>query len=161
MIFKDRQMFFLPGAFRFVHQAPENYWMVFGRTYATLAEIPWLEKSLALLCAGMFLAAIATSYQLLGLYERGVIFSAKNVQLLRRIGFFIVGYGVLAILGQTLVLAWGHWMGTTSGPLLNLLAFDFFALLGSPWVLGGICVMVLALIMDEGRKIQEEQELTV
>ena len=33
--------------------------------------------------------------------------------------------------------------------------------LSSPWILGGLFIVVISRIMDEGRKIQEEQELTV
>jgi hypothetical protein len=35
------------------------------------------------------------------------------------------------------------------------------AFLSSPWIIGGLFVVVISRIMDEGRKIQEEQELTV
>lgn len=152
---------FLPRYFHFIHKTSEGYWTIFYGTYKTLAEVPWIEKSLALFCVGMLLAAIATGYQLLGIYERGIIFSARNVQLLRRIGLLVASYGVVTVLGGTLFLIWGNWIQSANGYLFKTLAFDFFAMLSSPWVIGGMCMIVLSLIMDEGRKIQEEQELTV
>jgi len=43
-----------------------------------------------------------------------------------------------------------------------LLLWDFIGyLVHSPWVMGGIFMIVVSHIMDEGRKIQEEQELTI
>ena len=152
---------FLPSVFHFFHKTPESYWAIFGRTYATLAEVPWQEKLLVALCLGILFVAVVTGYQLLNLYQRGVIFSARNVQLLQRIGLLAASYGVVTILGGTLYLVWGNWIHSANGDLFNVLAFDFFALLSSPWVIGGVCLLVLSLIMDEGRKIQEEQELTV
>ena len=152
---------FLPSVFHFFHKTPESYWAIFGRTYATLAEVPWQEKLLVALCLGILFVAVVTGYQLLNLYQRGVIFSDKNVQLLRRIGWLTASYGTVTILGDALFLVWGNWIHSAYGHLFGALAYGFFALLSSPWVVGGVCVLVLSLIMDEGRKIQEEQELTV
>jgi hypothetical protein len=149
-----------PNVFRFIHKMPDG-WMIFVGTYATFAEIPWYEKSLALLCVEIFIATILTAYQLLGLYERGIIFSTGNVRLLRRIGLLAISYGALMILGPMLVSAWRHWIGTWGGSMLIGLIFDFFALLSSPWILGGIFIMVISHIMGEGCKMREEQELTV
>ena len=152
---------FLPSVFHFFHKTPESYWAIFGRTYATLAEVPWQEKLLVALCLGILFVAVVTGYQLLNLYQRGVIFSDKNVQLFRRIGWLTASYGTVTILGDALFLVWGNWIHSAYGHLFGALAYGFFALLSSPWVVGGVCVLVLSLIMDEGRKIQEEQELTV
>jgi len=150
---------FLPSYFHFAHKTSEGYWTIFSRTYATLAEVSWIEKSLALLCVGALLAAMVTGYQLLGLYERGIIFSARNVQLLRRIGWLAASYGALEVFSGTLIFI--HVANVSLVIVLKTLVLDFFVILSSSWVIGGLCVIVLAHIMDEGRKIQEEQELTV
>jgi Protein of unknown function (DUF2975) len=154
----------VPGIFRLIHQTPDG-WTMFAGTYATFAEIPWYEKSLALLCVGIFIGTILAGYQLLGLYERGIIFSTRNVRLLRRIGWLAISYDVLMVLGRTLIFTWRHWIGASSGYFLgcflNGLAFDFFALLSSPWIIGGFFVVIISHIMGEGCKLQEEQELTV
>jgi Protein of unknown function (DUF2975) len=150
-----------PYFFQFIHKTRDG-WTMFAGTYATFAEIPWCEKSLAFLSVGIFIGAILTGYQLLGLYEQGIIFSARNVRLLRRIGLLAISYGVLAGFGRTLVFAWYHYIGSSpSGYFLTGVACDFFALLSSPWIIGGFFVVVISYIMGEGRKLQEEQELTV
>ena len=149
-----------PYFFRFIHKTPDG-WTMFAGTYETFAEIPWCEKSRAFLCVGIFIGAILTGYQLLGLYEQGIIFSTRNVRLLRRIGLLAISYGVLAGLGRTLVFAWYHYIGSSSGYFLTGLAFDFFKLLISPWIIGGFFVVVISYIMGEGCKMREEQELTV
>jgi hypothetical protein len=153
---------FMPGFLRFAATLQEGHWTwtVFGRTYASFTEVPWLDKSVALVCVAMMLAAIFTGYRLLGLYERGVIFAAENVRLLRRIGALALSYGLLAVLGGNLIEGARILVGT-SGISARLLLFDSVGILISPWVIGGVCLLALSYIMDEGRKIQEEQELTV
>jgi hypothetical protein len=98
---------------------------------------------------GLNLLAAATFYRLLNLYEKGIIFSAANVRLLGRIGHLGFSYGLLNVCGPVII----------SG---KLIIPDFLvAAASSPWVIGGLFVVVISHIMDEGRKIQEEQELTV
>ena len=144
----------------FAHQTAERYWTLFGHTYATLAEAPWLAKLLAVMCVAVLLAIWSTGYQLLGLYERGVVFSEQNVRLLRRIGLLALGYGLVALFGGTLLEGAQVLVGS-GGLSWGLLLFQSLSLFISPWVIGGVCVLALSFIMDEGRKIQEEQELTV
>ena len=152
---------FLPGRFWFIHQTLDG-WRVFNDDYSTFAEIPWYAKSLALLCVGIFLAVVFTVYQLMNLYERGVIFSEGNVRLLRRIGWLAASYGALGPLSGTLIFAWHqNLMGTKFGNMLTALSFDLFGVLSSPWVIGGLFVIMISHIMGEGCKLQEEQELTV
>jgi hypothetical protein len=148
-----------PGS-EFISKTPDG-WSIFYSNYATFAEIPWYVKTLALFCVGIYVATILTGYQLLGLYERGIIFSIGNVRLLRRIGLLATSYGALVILGGTMIFAWRLWDGTASGNIVNHLTFDLIALLISPWIIGGFFVVVIAHIMGEGCKLQEEQELTV
>jgi hypothetical protein len=151
----------MPACFQLLHKTAEGYWTVLNVTYATLAEIPWMIKMFAMLCVGLLAAAYVTSFQLLSLYERGIIFSSRNVRLLRRIGFLSVSYGVLPVLGRMIFMLWKQWVSGTAGGVVTMLSFDAFGLLISPWVIGGIFIVVISQIMAEGCKIQEEQELTV
>ena len=161
LIYLGGLVILMPACFQLMHKTTEGYWTVLNTTYATLAEIPWMLKSLAVLCAGLLVAAYVTSYQLLSLYERGIIFSTQNVRLLRRIGVLSVSYGVLPVFGRMLFVLWNQWVGGSSGSLVIMLSFDFFGLLISPWVIGGIFIVVISQIMGEGCKMQEEQALTV
>jgi hypothetical protein len=150
------------GYFPFVRREPDGYWMVWG-TYATIAEAPFAVKLIVVLGAGILLAAAATCYQLLNLYAKGIIFSAGNVRLLGRIGCLALGYGALKWCGPLLMSAWNHWIGVSFGPAVSLKLLSLYAvsLLGSPWIIGGFFAVLIAYIMGEGCKIQEEQELTV
>ena len=129
--------------------------LIFGRvqtpirlgdqSYGSLAEVPaWLTVCTALQSALFLLAAIAF-YRLLGLYEKGVIFSADNVAEIRRLGKLAIFNGVV------------------SGLIKVGLAFPTLPMeiLFSPWFIVGCLTLIIARIMDEGRKMQEEQELTV
>jgi hypothetical protein len=148
--------YFLP----FVHKMPDGVWLVPGGAYATIQDIPLISKLVIGLGAGLILAATITCYQLLSLYEKGIIFSARNVQLLGRVGCLALGYGLLKAWGPALFSAWHQWINSTS-LLSNSFLWGFYGLLSSPWIIGGLFLIVVSRIMDEGRKIQEEQELTV
>ena len=148
--------YFLP----FVQRMPDGWSVVWG-TYATFSDAPLFAKLIVVLAVGVLLAAFITCYQLLNLYEKGIIFSARNVQLLGRIGCLAFGYGLLKVWGPVLISTWNAWIGVSACPLLNPVLCGIPAFLSSPWIIGGLFVVVISHIMDEGRKIQEEQELTV
>ena len=50
---------------------------------------------------------------------------------------------------------------TTHTYRLGFFSFDFGTVIDFGVLLGGLIVVLIAWIMDEGRKIQEEQALTV
>jgi len=143
----------------FAHRTPDgNLWLVYG-TYANFSDAPLVAKMIAALAAGVFLTAGITCYQLLNLYGKGIIFSARNVQLFGRIGYLAFGYGLLNVWGPVPLMTWYAWMQSHSP--LNSVLWRIPESFGSPWIIGGLFVVVISRIMDEGRKIQEEQELTV
>ena len=142
----------------FVHRTVDGlYYQVVWGVYEKISQAPIIALIIVLLGVGLFLTAVISGYQLLTLYEKGIVFSARNVQLLRRIGYLACGYGLLAVWGPVLVSSWhsyifGGWV----------ISYRWFMpLLRSPCLIGGLFVVVVSHIMDEGRKIQEEQELTV
>ena len=143
----------------FLNKTQDGWKTVWG-TYATFSEIPLIAKIIIGLAAGLILAAVAACYQLLCLYEKGIFFSARNVRLLGRIGYLAVSYKLLGVVGNLLISAWNGWIG--SFPFYPILIWvDICQLAISPLIIGGLFLIVVSRIMDEGRKIQEEQELTV
>jgi hypothetical protein len=120
-----------------------------GQNFSSLREIPAeLIIYEAFRCL-LFLLAFIAFYRLLNLYEKGIIFSAKNVLQIRRLGVLAVFYGVIT---ACLPIFADHRIEI---PLLPL------NILFSPWLFVGCLTLVIAWVMDEGRKIQEEGELTV
>lgn len=101
--------------------------------------------------AVIYLLGVISFYRLLCLYEKGIFFSAVNVSEMKRLGSYMAVYAILAAASDaifTIILTRGlRWM-------LLMEAF-------SPWILVGGAIYIIAWIMDEGRKIQEEQALTV
>jgi len=80
------------------------------------------------------------------LYGRGEIFSRANVRLYQRLGHLIFAGGLLQMVAQAAATGqFRLWPDTGSGS----------------WIIGGLFVVMIAAIMEEGCKLREEQELTV
>ncbi len=103
-----------------------------------------LSISLALLAA-------MSVYRLLGLYEKGVIFAAANTLGIRHLGYLAVAWALLKGCAPAFLPNEGIFYIPTA--LLNVLL--------SPWFFAGLFAIVITWIMDEGRRIEEEQRLTV
>lgn len=90
--------------------------------------------------------------RLFQLYASGNLFNSKITSSIRQIGYISVLLAVERFLTTAFLI-------TTSGsPKLTLAAISLELLVNiSP----GFAIICIAWIMDEGRKIQEEQELTV
>jgi Protein of unknown function (DUF2975) len=143
----------------FVDKMPDGYRVVEG-TYAAFSDVPLIAKFVVGVAAVLILAGVISCHQLLNLFGKGIIFSARNVRLLGRIGFLALSYKLLGIIGPLLIQAWNGWIGAfTFHPIVIWL--DICQFMISPLVIGGFFLIVISRIMDEGRKIQEEQELTV
>lgn len=119
------------------------------QSFDSLATIPTELKIYTAFRMTIFLLAAIAFSRLLELYEKGIIFAVKNVSQIRRLGTLAIFYGVL----------------TACRPIFEKHEIEFQTLplniLLSPWVIMGCFIIIIAWIMDEGRKIQEEQELTV
>jgi hypothetical protein len=72
---------------------------------------------------------------------------------MKKLGTYLAGYGILAVAANVIFNV--IYVGEIIFPLLLLEGFV------SPWIIVGAAIYIAAWIMDEGRKIQEEQELTV
>ncbi len=79
--------------------------------------------------------------RLFKLYERGSFFAIGNVRCIKILGLIVVGDGLIQTALEFLP-------PNKSVEISNNLAL-------------GLLILLIAWIMDEGRKIQEEQELTV
>ncbi len=141
--------FVILGLFLILTRKDAGSWTVCDQTYSKLSEVP-SNVSLVIAIGGCLSLLMATAfYQLLNLYEKGVIFAQENVRLYKRLGYLAFSMGLLNVCAP--VVATGH---------LGIFP-TLFGIAGSPWVVGGLFVIIISSIMDEGRKIQEEQELTV
>ena len=108
--------------------------------YTSPGEMPRNILALVMVRTGLGIVCTLVLNSLFRLYQRGIIFSAKNVHYIRFVGYYLmVDWGVNYQLQSI-----AHDMALSTTPLFI-----------------GLLVIFIAWIMDEGRKIQEEQELTV
>ena len=117
-----------------------------GVKYASAADVPgamWLVVALAI---PLYLWSAVTVWQLLNLYEKGIVFSRANVRLYQRLGRMILAAGLLQLVASVIMT-----QGFLLGPNLA----------GLPGILGGLAGMMIAAIMEEGCKLREESDLTV
>ena len=104
-----------------------------GAMPTTILALWMVKAGLGIFCAGVML-------RLFRLYGHGILFSAKNVLCIRFLGWWTVIDWVIDYQMQGFL----HDMQLSTTP-----------------VFVGFLIIFIAWIMDEGRKIQEEQELTV
>ena len=111
------------------------------QVYALPSEMPPAVLALALVRLGLFAFNALVLNNLFRLYERGIFFSAKNVLYLRFLGYYVlIDYVVI------------YQLEFLSHRGMDLSATQLFI---------GLMIIFISWIMDEGRKIQEEQALTV
>jgi hypothetical protein len=110
------------------------------QTYAVPFDIPWavvLFGTIRLCLLGFGLILLN---RLLSLYERGIFFAAGNIRCIKFLGFVIAGGWLV----EAILELMAHQNKTDGAGLIC-----------------GFLLVFIAWIMDEGRKIQEEQEFTV
>ncbi len=105
----------------------------------------WLAVFTAVICLGI----AVTFYRLLNLWETGIFFSQANVRLLRWLGHLAFGNGLLGVVAPVVA------SGLVTFPTLLLSPFS------SPWVVGGLFVIMVSHVMEEACKLREDQALTV
>jgi hypothetical protein len=113
-------------------------------------EYAWFYRVFWLLLAGYACWGVSFFYRLLRNLEQGVLFGSDNVRCLRNIGLWTAASPLLGVGFQLSKLIWA-----IDSPLMIDLSPMFNGFLE------GFFIIFIAWIMDEGRKIQEEQELTV
>lgn len=122
---------------------------MFNHPYASTAAIPESMYVLSGIGVGIYLLGVISFYRLLCLYEKGVIFSGANVSEMRKLGGCLVSYGILGVTANVVY---------AGGIVFPLVLLEGAA---SPWLVVGGATFLVSWIMNESRKIQEEQELTV
>jgi hypothetical protein len=130
---------FLFGWHRFL--SPDIYRVVvLQKVFASAKEMPLGVFWLWVVQQGLAFFAGFILLRLFWLYSKGVIFSEKNITCIRVQGYCL-------IISNFIDLEMQQFIRDSSVSL-------------SPIILG-LLIIFIAWIMDEGRKIQEEQELTV
>lgn len=111
----------------------------------------------SMLPGGVAVYALSRLRRLFDLYAQGVIFQAANVDCFRRLGWSLFAWAGAGFLFNTLAgfILTFHW---TPGTRLLVIGVDSQDLAA---VFMGLVVITLAWVMDQGRKINEEQELFV
>jgi len=111
-------------------------------------EYSWLKRPL--ICALLVIPAtfVWLLYRLFSLYSRGVMFGEANVRYIKWLGYWMIAAWLISMPMQLL-----QYLQNT-----NALSFNFSV---DGYFFGGVLVILLAWIMEEGRKLQEEQSLTV
>jgi Protein of unknown function (DUF2975) len=110
--------------------------------------------------------------RLFRLYERGLIFTSETIQCIKILGILCVAGWLLGLV--TCLLGSLRPSGITSESVFTItrgasthtfhtgfFSFDFGTGIDFGLLSAGIVIVLVAWIMDEGRKIREEQELTV
>jgi len=100
--------------------------------------------------------------RLFGLYADGEIFTVASVQQIRKVGISILLFAALFlfnILGNVALIVAGQQdiaivhLGEASSPIINGNSIST--------ILGGVIIIMISWIMDVGREMREEQDLTV
>ena len=102
-------------------------------------------------------------------YERGLIFDGKTIHCLRILGILCVaGWMLNGVSHYCSILEYQQLRpppNLSHSPIEIVHDIDFYGLtffyFDFSLLFAGIVIVLIAWIMDEGRKIQEEQELTV
>jgi hypothetical protein len=108
--------------------------------YSSPSDMPKVIFWLMITRQGLAFFAIGTLLRLFWLYSKGILFTGRNVNCIRFLGYYFIVDWFIKYLMQSLLQD----VDLSFTPLFVGVIIDFFA-----W------------IMDEGRKIKEEQELTV
>jgi hypothetical protein len=110
------------------------------QTYTSPFNVPLPVFLIGALQLGLGGWGVILLNRLFQLYERGVFFKTGNIRCIKFLGLIVAGIW----LTQTILELMAHQKNIEASGLVY-----------------GILVIFIAWIMDEGRKIQEEQELTV
>jgi hypothetical protein len=103
--------------------------------------------------------ALWFTYKLFALYAQGDLFSSRIVHCLQRIGCVGIVIGIFTCVSSIIHAANVHPSSLDWAALIPIFAIQLMELFFN--VIPGFAIILIAWVMDEGRKIQEEQELTV
>lgn len=142
-------------SFGWISVIPEAYQNLI--TYPLDANTKLLAFMVDMLPTIVELLVLYFLIKLFGLYEKGEIFSLKNVRYIRNVGYALLINELLRPVRQFLlgfILTWHNPPGqkialmTISGTNVGI-------------ILTALIIILISWIMAEGYKLQEEQELTI
>lgn len=96
-------------------------------------------------------------FKLFRLYEQGKILTTKNVDCFRKIGYLLICKGITAFLMRpvySIIFTMNNIPGKRSVSLS--LSSEYIST-----IVGGLFIVVVAWVMDEAKKINDEIELTI
>ena len=108
--------------------------------YTSPAEMPQAVLAWWSVKMGLTFFCYGVMFSLFRLYQKGILFSAKNVRHIHSLAYYLIANWLVDYQLQSTL----HDMDLSTTPLFV-----------------GLLIIFVAWIMEEGRKIQEEQELTV
>ncbi|MBI5593282.1 MAG: DUF2975 domain-containing protein [Deltaproteobacteria bacterium] len=146
-------------------------WIFFNRLYAMAPmmplpvhvnhDLPGLTRLLAFLADLIPLSAMIFGLKklrsLFFLYENGLIFTEQNVSCFRSLGRTLIVWAACDVVRTTL-LSVILTLDNPPGRRIIAVMFDSGDFTG---VFVGVVVLIISWVMDEGRKIQEDQALIV
>jgi len=147
------------------------FWALFNRISAIVPmiplpvrvdhDLPALTRFLAFLCdllpLGVIVYALMRLKTLFLLYERGSIFTGQNVQCFRSLGRALIVWVGCDIVNRSL-LGIVLTLDNPPGKRLLVIGLDGGDFTG---IFVGVAVLIISWVMDEARKIQEEQALII
>lgn len=147
------------------------FWALFNRIYAMAPmiplpvrvdhDLPGQTRFLAFLCdmlpLGVVIYALLRLKNLFMLYEQGSIFTEQNVDCFRSLGRALVVWVVCDIVNRTL-LGIVLTLDNPPGKRLLVIGLDGGDFTG---IFVGVAVLIISWVMDEARKMQEEQALII
>ena len=146
------------------------YWVFFNHlpegfvaTLPVLRSYPLSSPFLALAFLASLLPVSAALYgvmtlrALFSLYEKAIIFSAENVMYFRRLGYALIAWVISNALFTPLISA----IMTYSNPPGDRMLVAQLGVFDISTLLIGCVVLLIAWVMDEGRKLEDEQAHTV
>ncbi len=116
-----------------------------------------MSVAVSLLPAGVTVAGLYYLIRLFGLYEQGKIFLRENVAYYRKLGFIIIYSMIASIVYSSLMTTV---LTLDNPPGQRMISFGISSAEIARLVIG-LIVLLVSWIMDIGREIQEEQQLTV
>ncbi len=154
--------------------------LVFSVGYSLLTMVYWsptgfMQRPVRMTLNLLMVLVLWTWYwklaELFHFYQRGMIFASETIRCVKALGW-------LCVINWLVTSAWRgtyYLSPETHAPLLPpgvqvtihqsafIMGFFSFSIRGFNigMLLAGAIIVIIAWIMDEGRKIQEEQELTV
>jgi len=145
------------------------YWQLFNLMPKELFTLPVViahELTFSTRMLAMFASFIPVTVAVLGLlamarlfslYEKGIIFSADNVKQFRILGYLVLGF-VFAKMLHTTILSFILTYQNLPGKRILVAQFDIMDLLA---ILVGAFILIVAWVMDEGRKLKDEHTYTI